>query len=180
MAIYTKRGDKGETSLFDEKSNQKKRIDKDSLTVAALGSIDELNSFLGVCVSYCDDEETIKRLESVQKNLLRIGSIIAGSNLRFTRTQTKRLEKTIDGLEGKLPVLKNFILPGGTKLASHLHYSRSLARKVERNLVSLDKEKEVKPQILSYVNRLSDYLFMLAREESHKKGKKQTTWKGGK
>lgn len=180
MAIYTKRGDRGETSLYDEKNTQRTRISKDSLIVNTLGVIDELNSSIGVAVSFCDDKKTKTLLEEVQKDLLRIGSIIAGSKLRFSKSKTRKLEKVIDGLEGSLPVLKNFIIPGGEKFASHLHFSRSLARKAERKMVALSKEIRVKEQILAYLNRLSDFLFMLARQASHKKGKKDTVWKGGK
>lgn len=180
MAIYTKRGDKGQTSLYDEKNTQRERISKASLAINTLGAIDELNSFLGIALSFCEDKKTKKEIEKVQENLLKIGSIIAGSKLRFSKTQTKQLEKRIDYLEGKLPVLKSFILPGGGKLASHIHFSRSLARKVERKVVSLSQKKDVKPQILIYLNRLSDYLFMLAREANYKKGQKEASWKGRK
>lgn len=180
MAIYTKRGDKGETSLYDEKNAQRKRVPKDSLIVGTLGAIDELNSSLGVALSFCEDKKTQKLLEKVQSNLLKIGSVTAGSKLRFTKTQTKHLEKIIDDLEGSLPVLKNFILPGGSKFAAHLHFSRSLSRKAERKMVTLSKEKEIKPQIMTYLNRLSDFLFMLARQANHKKGVTETPWRGSK
>ena len=180
MAIYTKRGDKGQTSLYDKKNSQRKRVPKDSLIVSTLGAIDELNSFLGVALSFCEDKKTRAHLELVQNNLLKIGSITAGSKIRFTKTQTKHLEKIIDDLEGSLPVLKNFILPGGTKFAAHLHFSRSLSRKAERKMVTLSKEKEVKPQVMTYLNRLSDFLFMLARQANHKKGVTETSWRGSK
>lgn len=180
MAIYTKRGDKGETSLYDEKNAQRVRISKESLIVSTLGAVDELNSSIGICASFCKDKKTKNLLEDIQRDLLKVGSIIAGSKLRFSKVKTKKLERVIDNLEGTLPVLKNFVLPGGTKLASHIHFSRSLSRKAERRLVALSKKSEVKEQILTYLNRLSDFLFMLAREANHKEGRKDAIWKGGK
>lgn len=180
MAIYTKRGDRGETSLYDEKNAQRVRVSKNSLVVEALGTIDELNSFLGVSRTFCDDKKLDDFIKEIQKNLLTIGSITAGSKLRFSKVKTKQLEKKIDDLEGSLPVLKNFILPGGSKLAAHLHYSRSLSRRTERVFVRLSKKVEVKEQVLIYLNRLSDTLFMLARGVNASKGVKDYVWEGNK
>ena len=132
MVIYTKRGDKGETSLYDEGSAQRMRVSKSSCNIAALGAIDELNSYLGVAVAITKDKSLSLSLRNVQKNLLTIGSILAGSKLRFSSVQTRKLEKLIDELEGNLPVLKNFILPGGSQVSAHLHYARALSRRVER------------------------------------------------
>ena len=187
MVIYTKRGDKGETSMFDEDSAQRARISKDSIRVEALGAIDELNSFLGICKSNSESKrgkvktlDKEKTIDQIQRNLLTIGSITAGSNLRFSSVQTKKLEKLIDELEGKLPVLKNFIIPGGNLLATQLQYARALSRRVERRMVTLSKEVKVKTQVLQYLNRLSDYLFMLARSENRKTGINDEIWKGKK
>jgi len=177
MVIYTKRGDAGETSLYDVNSSQRKRVSKSSCSIAALGAIDELNSFLGICVSLSDDKWLKKALENIQGDLLTIGSIIAGSDLRFSVTKTKNLEKIIDELEGRLPVLKNFIIPGGGELAVHLHFARSLSRRVERAVVRLNKKKPVKLALLMYLNRLSDALFMLARNENYNNGVKDIIWK---
>jgi len=177
MVIYTKRGDKGETSLYDEGSAQRMRVSKSSCNIAALGAIDELNSYLGVAVAITKDKSLSLSLRNVQKNLLTIGSILAGSKLRFSSVQTRKLEKLIDELEGNLPVLKNFILPGGSQVSAHLHYARALSRRVERAVVRLTKEKPVKPAILTYLNRLSDTLFMLARNEIAKNGIKERIWK---
>jgi ATP:cob(I)alamin adenosyltransferase len=93
--------------------------------------------------------------------LLTIGSTIAGSKLRFSSVQTKNLEKQIDELEGKLPILKNFVVPGGNASAGALQYARSLSRRAERRVVALSQIERVKPQILEYLNRLSDYLLCL-------------------
>jgi len=186
MAIYTKRGDKGKTSLYNEgKTNdhdkttaQKERVSKDSLDVYALGVIDELNSFLGVTIAISEDQKMPAILKEIQKDLFTIGSILAGSDLRFFKTKTKHLEKEIDELEGKLPVLQNFVLPTGSKLSSNLQYARALSRRVEREVVTLSRITPVKPQILTYLNRLSDYLFMLARDANYNLGVKEETWIG--
>ena len=177
MTIYTKKGDRGETSVYDEANTQRVRISKSSLRVSAIGLVDELNSYLGVIVSKSDDKVLTGYLLVVQNNLLRIGSMLAGSNLRFFESNTEELERQIDKLEGTLPVLKNFIFPGGTVIAGHLHYARTLARKAERKIVEYSEEEKVKPQVLKYINRLSDYLFMLAREQNHKYGIGDASWK---
>jgi cob(I)alamin adenosyltransferase len=178
MVIYTKRGDMGETSTFDVNSAQRARVSKDSLKVEALGSIDELKSFLGVVKSFSEDRSLQAILDEIQRNLLTIGSITAGSKLKFLGSKTKELEKIIDELEGKLPVLKNFIVPGGTNKSGLLQYARSLSRRVERRVVALSKVEKVRPQVLTYLNRLSDTLFMLARDANYKNGIKDEVWVG--
>ncbi|KKQ84439.1 MAG: hypothetical protein UT08_C0018G0045 [Candidatus Woesebacteria bacterium GW2011_GWB1_38_8] len=180
MVIYTKRGDKGETSMFDKLSAQRARVSKDSLRVEALGAIDELNSFLGITKTQPDDTKINKIIDEIQRNLLIIGSITAGSKLRFFNSKTKQLEKIIDQLEVGLPVLKNFVVPGGLPAAAQLQYARALSRRVERRMVALSKEQEVRTQILQYLNRLSDCLFMLAREVNSKAGIKDAVWIGKK
>jgi cob(I)alamin adenosyltransferase len=176
MVIYTKRGDKGETSRYDSASTQKIRIRKDSLIVEVLGAIDELNSFLGVAKAGTKDKSLSFSIGEIQRNLLTIGSITGGSNLRFSSIQTKKLEALIDKLEGTLPVLKNFIVPGGSLTAAELQYARALSRRVERRMVALSKETLIKPQILQYLNRLSDVMFMLARKANHDVGVKDEVW----
>lgn len=180
MVIYTKRGDKGETSLYDERSSQRIRVSKGSLRVEALGAIDELNSFLGITISFSNNSQITMYLKEIQKNLLVIGSITAGSGLKFSISETSKLEKVIDNLEGELPVLKNFVLPGGTAFSSHLHYSRSLARRAERVMVSLSKKEIINQSQLVYLNRLSDFLFMLARFVNFEAMVKEETWSGKK
>ena len=120
----------------------------------------------------------ISQVKEIQKDLFVIGSILAGSELKFFRSKTKKLEKTIDKLEGELPVLKNFIIPGGSKDSAYFQYARALARRAERRVVALSKVERVKPQILSYLNRLSDYLFILARYANFGEGIKEEVWKG--
>lgn len=167
MAIYTKIGDKGETKVFDKKTQKLVKIGKSSCKIRAIGAIDELNSFLGI----------VGDLTYVQENLFVINSILAGSKLRFSKFQTKKLEREIDKLEGTLPVLKNFIHYGGSPKASLLFYARAICRRAERSLVSFSKEQVVKPEISIYMNRLSDYLFMKAREVNFKEGIKEKAWK---
>ena len=180
MVIYTKRGDRGETALYDKESRQNIRVSKNSLRIRAIGGIDELNSFLGVALANSSDSVLVKTISEIQRNLLTIGSILAGSKLSFSKSKTKKLERLIDELEGSLPVLKNFILPGGSPVAAHLHYARTLARRAERAVIALNNKEGVKPQVLTFLNRLSDALFMLAREENSKAQIKEEVWQGKK
>lgn len=174
MAIYTKKGDYGETSLFD----QKVRVSKDSLRIGAIGVVDEINSYLGIISSH--DSGVGKILEGIQKNLFRIGAILAGAKLRLSVSETRKLEKQIDKLEGNLPVLRNFILPGGSRMGAEIHYARTLIRRAERKVVALSNAEKIGPQILTYLNRLSDYLFMLARKVNYEAGVREEIWKKGK
>ncbi len=173
MAIYTRLGDRGKTKLFNLKA---KNIPKDSPIIEALGSIDELNSFLGIVRSKADKNLNLV-LKKIQENLFIINSIISGSNLNFSSVETRKLERLIDRLEGSLPVLKKFIFPGGSEMAALLQYSRTLARKTERKVVALSKDESINPHILSYLNRLSDAFFMLSREENRKSKVKEEIWK---
>lgn len=162
MSIYTRKGDRGETGLYKGGGES-----KNSLRIEAIGAIDEANSWLGITGGF----------EDIQKNLMTISSILAGADLKLPSTKTKKLERGIDGLEKLLPPLKNFILPGGGKIGAQLHYARTLVRRAERAVVGLSKKEKVKPEILVYLNRLSDYLYIKAREENFKKGVKEDVWK---
>lgn len=161
MSVYTKTGDKGKTSNFGGK-----RISKSSKLIQSIGAIDELNSFLGM----------IKGLSNIQRNLFTINSILSGAKLEFPKDATKKLEREIDEMEGKMPVLANFIIYSGTGRATKLYYARALARRAERSLAKL-QITNTKLQILPYINRLSDYLFTLARFENFKKRVKEEVWK---
>jgi len=161
MSVYTKKGDKGKTGVLNGK-----RISKDSLLIEAIGAIDEVNSWLGM----------VGGLGGIQKDLMTISSILAGAKLEFVLGKTKKLEQEIDRLDKLLPSLTHFILPGGGKIGSELHFARVLVRRAERSLVSLEI-KNYKLEILAYMNRLSDYLFMKAREQNFKKGIKEKIWK---
>lgn len=175
MAIYTKKGDKGDTGVF----LTKERVSKASVRIRAIGEIDEANSFLGIVNSFSKDPLLVGEIKKIQRNLFKIGSILAGSRLRISPTETRKVERAIDKLEGTLPVLKNFILPGGTKVASLLFMARTLIRKAERAVVTLAKKEKVASEILIYLNRLSDYLFMLAREINYREKIKEEAWRGG-
>lgn len=174
MPIYTKKGDKGATNFIDKS----KRVDKDSIKVEALGSLDELNSFLGIARSFCDNPERNLFIKDIQDNLFRICSIIAGSDLKFNKSKTTKLEKEIDKIEAKAGAIDSFRFSQGTRFATHLMFARSLARKAERRVVALSKVEKVKPQILQYVNRLSDMVFMLFREANFDAGIPEEGWKG--
>ena len=161
MAVYTKTGDKGETGTFAGK-----RVSKSSKLINAIGTIDELNSFLGL----------VGDLVEVQQNLFTINAILTGAKLKLPKDATKKLEVEIDVIEGLLPVQKNFLIYSGTKKARNLFFARALCRRAERELAAL-KIPDTRYQILTYINRLSDYLFMKARKENFKKRVKETFWK---
>lgn len=180
MAIYTKKGDKGQTSLYDPASAQTTRVSKDSLRIRAIGAVDELDSFLGYSKTLIFDTKIINLISDLQRNLLTIGSKLAGSKLVFSKSKTKKLEKLIDNWEGTLPVLSNFILPGGTPLGAYLHICRSAARRAEREITALSQVEEVHPNIKQYLNRLSDFLFMLSRKINHDAGLNEDLWIGKK
>jgi cob(I)alamin adenosyltransferase len=159
MAIYTKTGDKGTTGTFNGK-----RIPKSSQLIRTIGAIDELNSFLGI----------IGGLTEIQSNLFTINAILTGAKLVLPADATKKLEKEIDRIEGALPVQKNFIIYGGNRKAAQIYYARALCRRAERELVGLKPKSE----ILIYINRLSDYLFIKARDVNHKAGFEEKAWRG--
>ena len=163
MAIYTKKGDKGKTKIFDKKSGELVLVNKDSCHIKTIGAIDELNSSLGVVKSFSTDIKLQNKIERIQANLFTINSILAGGKLRFSKVQTKKLEKEIDILEGSLPVQTNFIFYGGSTESALIFYSRAICRRAERFLVSFSKKQRVPEAILSYFNRLSDYLFIVGR-----------------
>lgn len=165
------------TSLFSNNKLQKIVLSKGSVRINAIGSVDELNSYLGVIIAESEDSDLQKALETVQGNLLTVGSILGGSNLKFTKTNTTSLEKEIDEIDKKIEPLKNFIYPGGTKVSAKIQYARSLSRRAERAIVELDTIESVKPQIIIYINRLSDYLFTLARYQNKKNGFEERIWK---
>lgn len=177
MSIYTKKGDKGKTSVFDKSSG---RVSKSSLRIYAIGSIDEANSFIGLAASFVKDKRVSKDLWDVQRDLFSIGSIIAGAKIKFSEKKVERLEEEIDKMESQLPKLTNFILPGGGEAGAHLHTARTMARRMERELVRyLTKSRSFKTDsrvFLRYVNRLSDYLFMTARYVNRLDRKSEKVW----
>ena len=154
--IYTRAGDKGETSLGSE------RVPKDDARVSALGDIDELSSAIGMC----KDKEIAEELEQVQRDLFVVGAILLGREAEL-KDRVKELEASIDKYSQNLPELKGFILPEGC-----LHLARAVCRRAERSVVKISKQEDV----LAYLNRLSDYLFVLARYANSLKGLTEKTW----
>lgn len=178
MPIYTKKGDKGETSLISKNKNVKRRVRKDSLRVTTIGAIDELNSYLGVTLSYCDNPEIANFVREIQRNLFTINSILAGAKLSFTPSKTKKLERKIDEIDKIIPPIQNFIIVSGVSSAVHFQYSRALARRAERRLVALNNAEKAHPEAMKYLNRLSDTLFTLARYINFQSGIVEESWKG--
>lgn len=159
MPIYTKKGDKGETGIFTGK-----RLPKDSLEIEILGTIDEANSFLGFAASFLDEKYLINKITQVQRSLFKLGSIIAGVKGTIPKSVVTKYEKEIDEWTAAMPVLKNFIFPGGTSSAASLYTARTVVRRLERLLVrSRNSGSQISDSIFVYINRLSDYLFTLAR-----------------
>lgn len=177
MAIYTKTGDKGFTKVFDTKTGILTGVSKGSCQISSIGAIDELNSYLSVIIAESELKEISELLIEVQRNLFRINSVIAGSNLQFSNNETKSVERKIDLWEGKLPVLKNFIFYGGSKTSANIFYARSICRRAERLLVKYSNTNFVEPEVLRYVNRLSDYLFMMARYANFVLKQEETAWR---
>lgn len=174
MAIYTRKGDKGKTSLFDGTKTSKK-----DPRIHAVGSIDELNSLLGVCLLFAQNKTVRSELEKIQNDLFEIGSSLAFPHKMPVETIYKRaseFEKLIDLLTSKMPALSNFILPGGGKAGSHLHLARTVSRRAERRIAELAGKQNLDSEILVYLNRLSDLLFTFARFENHKERKKEQIW----
>lgn len=181
--IYTRTGDLGQTALFAGG-----RVPKDDVRVAAYGAVDELNSALGCARAQNPAEETARRIEQVQGQLFTLGSDLAtppdarsAHILRLPKSATSWLEEDIDSMDADLPPLANFILPGGTIAAAHIHAARTIARRAERTIVTLARMEEesgrtLNETILPYINRLSDWLFTLARWENMKKGVPETLW----
>ncbi|KAF0152416.1 MAG: Cob(I)alamin adenosyltransferase [Ignavibacteria bacterium] len=180
MKIYTKTGDKGETSLFGGK-----RVWKDDLRISAYGSVDELNAVIGVALTEIGNVELRRILISLQSDLFVLGSDLAtpldkgNTNFVIPRIQKEnfeRLEKLIDETEAKLPELKNFILPGGTKGSANLQLARTICRRAERDVVALSKKEEINSAAEIYLNRLSDLLFVLARYHNFVSDTKEINW----
>ena len=175
MAIYTRTGDKGKTSLM---SGQ--RVSKADLRVEAYGTIDELNSAIGVVLSSKYLVLSIKKeLIKIQNDLLEIGSLLAnpqGEALRSLQKRVKEFEEFIDKMTEQMPPLKNFILPGGGKAGAFLHLARAISRRAERRIVELNNKQKIDNNIIIYVNRLSDLLFTMSRFANFKEKKKETIW----
>ncbi len=166
--IYTRGGDTGETSLGDGE-----RVKKNSLRIEAYGNIDELNSTIGVVICFIS-KEILVTLEQIQNDLFDIGADLcvpkSEKKLVFDGSRTTFLESNLDSLNGQLSKLDSFVLPGGTQSSAFLHMSRTVARRTERSLISLNDKEKINADIIKYINRLSDYLFVAARFENRKEG----------
>lgn len=175
MKIYTKIGDNGETLLLNGK-----KISKNAPIIEVLGCFDELNASLGL-LHTLRDKKIKKIILDLQKDLFHMGSnLIVGDSKIDYEVEVKKLEKLIDELNQELPQLKNFILPGGSGHAAQLHFSRSLARRLERRVVSIQKKYQHVAGLMKYLNRLSDLLFVMARYVNFKLGIKEIIWKNKK
>lgn len=167
MKIYTKTGDKGQTSLYDGT-----RIDKDSIRVESYGTIDELNSYIGLCMHYINEDEK-KVLFNIQRDLFYIGSELATKNTEklnkvVTDNDIKNLENIIDKYMGEAKGLDSFIIPGTSLASANLHIARTICRRAERIIISLSKIEKVNPMLIKYINRLSDTLYAIARYSEDK------------
>lgn len=179
--IYTKTGDKGTTSLIGGT-----KVTKAHIRIEAYGTVDELNSYLGLCRDLLTDETSREILQEIQDRLFTIGSSLACDPVKEPKMKlpdlhdadVEFLEKEIDRMNEGIPVMKNFILPGGHPSVSHLHIARCICRRAERCCVRLQLEKEeIEPIVIKYLNRLSDYLFVLARFTAFQLETPEIIWK---
>lgn len=181
MKIYTKTGDEGKTSLIGGT-----KVSKSHRRIEAYGTIDELNSFIGLSQDHLKTNDIFNVLAEIQDRLFTIGSALACDPVKETKLKIPDLheeditllEKEMDTMNEGLPVMRSFILPGGHVAASTLHVTRCVCRRSERLCVRLQKKKEeIDPLVIKYLNRLSDYLFVLARYTAHKLGAEEIPWK---
>ncbi len=168
--IYTRTGDDGSTGMADGS-----RVAKDDLLVHVIGDIDELNSQLAVLACHLPDVFG-ESISVIQNELFNVGAELTMGQAMLKQENINWLEKNLDELNQSLIPLKEFILPGGGLAASHCHVARAICRRSERSLVSLNKQNELNGYLLAYINRLSDYLFVLARAISKQQGTDEVYW----
>ena len=174
--IYTRTGDDGTTGLGDGT-----RSVKDSLRIEAIGTVDELNSFIGVLIAENPAEEVRTKLEDIQHDLFDLGGDLSiPGRASMSEAQVSRLEKQLDDYNVSLVALKEFILPGGTRAASLCHVARAVSRRAERSLVRLYRTEPAMPSHIEYLNRLSDFLFVLCRALNRHAGVGDVMWQQGK
>ncbi|NND78201.1 MAG: cob(I)yrinic acid a,c-diamide adenosyltransferase [Flavobacteriales bacterium] len=177
MKIYTKTGDKGTTSLFGGT-----RVSKDDIRIEAYGTTDELNAWIGVVRDHADDEDSAA-LSKIQNTLFNIGSILATEKKtsielpNIEENDIVALERWMDRMSEDLPPLKNFVLPGGDPSVSFCHVARTVCRRAERRVISLSDTAEIPENVVIYLNRLSDLLFILARKLTFSRRAKEVLWK---
>ena len=180
--LYTGTGDLGETGLFGGR-----RVRKDHPRVTAYGTIDELNAAVGVAASLIKNRALVAQLQSIQNELFNIGAELASdqpvrrkakssATFELGEKSIRALERLIDGYDSRVPPLKTFILPGGSQAASVMHFARTVARRAEREVVTLAASETINPAILIYLNRLCDLLFALARFVNKAGRRREITW----
>nr|WP_295866543.1 cob(I)yrinic acid a,c-diamide adenosyltransferase [uncultured Chitinophaga sp.] len=181
LKIYTKTGDKGKTSLIGGT-----KVPKSDLRIDAYGTVDELNSYIGLVSDYTADPDTKTLLKEIQDRLFTVGAALACDPDKETKMRIpdlheadiQLLESSIDKMNEELPPMKHFILPGGHVAVSTCHVARCVCRRTERLCVGMqEQEMFIEPLVLKYINRLSDYLFVLARWTGHKLGVEEIPWK---
>ena len=182
MKIYTRRGDGGDTDLFGGA-----RVGKESRRVEAYGAVDELNALIGACAAASEHEDLRSIGQAVQSLLFELGATLAsapprsgggGPQPKLGPGDSAQLEVHIDKLELELPPLKTFILPGGTTAGAAFHVARAVCRRAERRSVDLHREEPVCEDVLRFLNRLSDLLFVMARVENRRAGVDEVAWRG--
>lgn len=165
MKVYTKTGDKGETSLFGGT-----RVSKGHLRIHTYGTVDEVNSYIGLLRDLCTDDTRVIELVSIQDRLFTLGALLATESEsaqkrlpKITQADIRFLEEAIDAMENELVPIKTFVLPGGHPTVSYCHIARCVCRRAERLSVTLGEEVKMDALVIQYLNRLSDYLFVLSR-----------------
>ena len=170
--IYTRTGDAGDTGKADGT-----RVSKDDAIIHAQGDIDELNSFIGMLIARTDNVKVVEVLSHIQHDLFNIGAELSVSQQYITERDVGFLEQTLDRYNAELPPLKEFILPGGGEAATLCHVARAVCRRAERSVVSLKREQAIGSDMLAYINRLSDLLFVLARVLTKHAGEDEVYWR---
>lgn len=180
MKIYTKVGDKGQTSLFGGT-----KVKKNHYRIEAYGTVDELNAYIGLLRDVDDEVHRKNFLMSIQNLLFSIGSMLAAENEKakshvpkVEERDIEMLEKEMDRMDELLEPMRNFILPGGHQKVSFCHIARTICRRAERMVIQMDEKEKVDPLIIKFLNRLSDYLFVLARTITKELKLNETPWKG--
>lgn len=170
--IYTRTGDKGETGLGDGR-----RIAKDNLRVETFGTVDELNSLIGMILAYQLPVSVCDRLTEIQHSLFDLGGeLCLPGHTAIQESHVTQLEETLDEFNAELPALKDFILPAGGHATATCHLARAVCRRAERRAVSLEREESLNPWLIAYMNRLSDLLFVIARVLARYEGGKEVLW----
>ena len=180
MKLYTKTGDKGQTGLIGGT-----RVPKNDVRIEAYGTVDELNSFIGLLTTYDIAQENINFLRNIQNNLFTIGSYLAtdlnktqpGEDSILKTDSIEQIEKEIDRLDSILPALTSFVLPGGSPSGALCHICRTITRRTERRIFDMNDKYMIDLQILVYFNRLSDYFFALSRQLTINSGFEEIYWK---